>query len=232
MIDCGFEKYMNDKDIISLTRQITDCYSINRKSEKPFNLIVYDVGEKLIQNLTKNNCEKWIGFTYIEQGRFRNLTDYLKQEFKNITKNINNDEAKENSDCNLGLNSDKFDIKNEIYYNEDKILENENIIYLTGDSENEINNLENDKIYIIGGLVDRNKLKLITHNKANELGISHARLPIGDFLNLKTSKILATNHVFGILSYFINKNNDWKESFTSIIPKRKIEEKEGENDTE
>jgi len=56
------------------------------------------------------------------------------------------------------------------------------------------------------------------------MGISHVKLPIGDFINLKTSKILVTNHVFSILTYFTKKKGDLKESFTSIIPKRKMED--------
>lgn len=231
IIDCGFEKYMNDKDILSLTRQITDCYSMNKKSEKPFNLIIYDIGLKLKHNLVKNNCEKWIGFKFIEEGKYENIKEFIKKEFNkdNNTHNNNFNDKELTNDNDLTLNSDaKLDLKNENFYDYDEIINNENLIYLTGDSENEINDLTSNKVYIIGGLVDRNKLKLITYNKANEIGISHARLPIGDFLSLKTSKILATNHVFGILSYFTNKKNDWKESFISVIPKRKIEE-ENEN---
>lgn len=228
VIDCGFEKLMNEKDILSLTRQITDCYSINKKAEKPFNLIIYDVGPKLKSTLVKNNCEKWLGFKFIEEGKYENIKEFLEKEFNN--NNEVNNELIASDNVNLSLNCDNnlFAGCKQSFYNSEEILKSENIVYLTGDSENEICELLPNKVYIIGGLVDRNKLKLITYNKANEIGISHARLPIGDFLNLKTSKILATNHVFGILSYFVNKKSDWKESFTSIIPKRKIEE-ENEN---
>lgn len=211
IIDCGFEKYMKEKDLISLTRQLTDCYSINKKAENPFNFILYDVGENLKNNLLKNNCEKWLGFRFIEVGKYDNLKEFIKAEFTINENSFDNSTAEENT---LQTCEKKFDYKCE------------NIVYLTGDSENEINSLDKNKIFIIGGLVDRNKLKLITYNKAKELGISHGKLPIGDFIHLKTSKILATNHVFAILSHFVNKSNDWKECFTSIIPKRKLEESE------
>ena len=45
------------------------------------------------------------------------------------------------------------------------------MIYLSGDAEEEMENFEPDKIYIIGGIVDHNKLKNITKNKAKKLGI-------------------------------------------------------------
>jgi len=220
---------MNDKDILSLAKQITDCYSINKKTEKPFNLIIYDVGPKLKHNLVKNNSEKWIGAKLIEEEKYENIKEFMQKDLTKIINNFNNNEKA--IDGNLTLNSDCYISSGiESFYNFGEILKSENIIYLTGDSEYEIFELNQNQIYIIGGLVDRNKLKSITYNKAKEIGISHARLPIGDFLNLKTSKILATNHVFGILSYFVNKKNDWKESFTSIIPKRKIEDEKDDEE--
>ena len=228
IIDCGFEKFMNDKDIISINRQITSCYSYNKKTEKPLNFILYDVGEKLKFNLLKNNCQKWLGFKFIEEGKFKNIKDFIYNEFPEfkIDKNFNSNKINKNFESEEILSDNRVD-DSEV----EKVKNiNENIIYLTGDSSNEIVDLDKDKIYIIGGLVDRNKLKYITLNKANELNISHAKLPIRDFVNLKTSKILATNHVFEILSYFVNVKNDWKESFTSIIPKRKLEDEENFED--
>ena len=97
------------------------------------------------------------------------------------------------------------------------------IYYLSADSENEINELEKDCTYIIGGIVDRNRYKFLSFNKANELKINHGKLPIGEYIKLSSSKVLTTNHTFSILSQF-NTKHDWKESFLAVIPKRKIEE--------
>lgn len=193
IIDLGFEDLMRDIDITSMIRQVTTCYSMNRKSNSPLNLIFYDIGEKVNNQLIKTTYDKWLGITTYKH-------DGL--DFHNMVKD-NYPEFSENK---------------------------QNIIYLTADSDNEITEIKQDELYIIGGIVDRNKYKGLTLNKAKELGINHARLPIGEYLHLKTSKVLATNHVFAILAYYINVKQDWKEAFLSIIPKRKIEEEDEEYD--
>ena len=39
-------------------------------------------------------------------------------------------------------------------------------MYLTADAEEEVEELEEDKVYIIGGLVDRNRHKNLTYIRA------------------------------------------------------------------
>ena len=122
----------------------------------------------------------------------------------------------------------------EILYKDDKRPKDDikkNIFYLTADSENNIENIDNDATYIIGGIVDRNKYKGLTFNKAKELGINHGKFPIGDYLKLQSSQVLTTNHTFHILNEFSIKH-DWKDAFVSIIPKRKQEEKEESEEDE
>ena len=120
----------------------------------------------------------------------------------------------------------------EILYKEDKRPLTEiknNIYYLTADSENNIQNIDNNATYIIGGIVDRNKYKGLSFNKAKELGINHGKFPIGEYLKLQSSQVLTTNHTFHILNEFSIKH-DWKEAFISIIPKRKQEHEDGEEE--
>ena len=122
----------------------------------------------------------------------------------------------------------------EILYKDDKRPKDDikkNIFYLTADSENNIENIDNDATYIIGGIVDRNKYKGLTFNKAKELGINHGKFPIGDYLKLQSSQVLTTNHTFHILNEFSIKH-DWKDAFVSVIPKRKQEEKEESEENE
>lgn len=42
----------------------------------------------------------------------------------------------------------------------DKIFKKEEIVYLTSDSSNVLNDLDDRKVYVIGGLVDHNSCKV------------------------------------------------------------------------
>ncbi|XP_076902840.1 tRNA (guanine(9)-N1)-methyltransferase [Bidens hawaiensis] len=96
----------------------------------------------------------------------------------------------------------------------------ENLVYLTADSENMLSELDPKKIYIIGGLVDRNRWKGITMKKAVDQGIQTAKLPIGNYLKMSSSQVLTVNQVMEILLKFLE-TKDWKESFFHVIPQRK-----------
>ena len=127
---------------------------------------------------------------------------------------------------------DKF-IEEILYKNDKRNLNDikKDIYYLSADSENNIENIDKNATYIIGGIVDRNKYKGLSLNKAKELGINHGKFPIGEYLKLQSSQVLTTNHTFHILNEFSIKH-DWKEAFVSIIPKRKQEKGESEEEDE
>ena len=79
----------------------------------------------------------------------------------------------------------------------------ENLVYLTADAETILDDLDPMKIYLIGGLVDRNRWKGITMKKANDQGIQSARLPIGSYLKMSSSQVcLSFVHLFSVFSFF------------------------------
>ncbi|XP_061344361.1 tRNA (guanine(9)-N1)-methyltransferase [Gastrolobium bilobum] len=96
----------------------------------------------------------------------------------------------------------------------------EDFVYLTADSDTVLEELDLKKIYIIGGLVDRNRWKGITMKKAQEQEIQTAKLPIGNFMKMSSSQVLTVNQVFEILLKFLE-TRDWKASFFAVIPQRK-----------
>ena len=102
----------------------------------------------------------------------------------------------------------------------DSVFPADKIVYLTAESDNVLETLEQDKAYIIGGLVDHNHHKGLCHSKAVEKGVKTARLPIDEFISLKTRKVLTVNHVYEILAE-VCQGLDWKQAFLKILPERK-----------
>ncbi|KAJ0965320.1 hypothetical protein J5N97_026458 [Dioscorea zingiberensis] len=102
----------------------------------------------------------------------------------------------------------------------------EDLVYLTADAETVLDELDPQKIYIIGGLVDRNRWKGITMKKATEQGIQSAKLPIGSYLKMSSSQVLTVNQVVEILLKFLE-TKDWRNAFFQVIPQRKRGEVEG-----
>lgn len=116
------------------------------------------------------------------------------------------------------------DFKNwDVNFTEDdytEVFDHSKIVYLSSDSSNVLCDLDPDTAYIIGGLVDHNHHKGLCHQKAVEKGVSHAQLPISDYIDLKSRKVLTINHVFDILLRY-SENRDWQKTFFSVLPQRK-----------
>ncbi|XP_066488233.1 tRNA methyltransferase 10 homolog A isoform X2 [Tiliqua scincoides] len=108
-------------------------------------------------------------------------------------------------------------IKSEHY---SELMKKEDLVYLTSDSPEVLNELDESKAYVIGGLVDHNHHKGITYKRAQELGISHAQLPLGIFVKMNSRKVLAVNHVYEIILAYLEKRN-WEEAFFTVLPQRK-----------
>ena len=109
----------------------------------------------------------------------------------------------------------------------------EDMVYLTADSEETVTALDDKKTYVIGGIVDRNRLTNATLNKARELGIKTAKLPIGEIMKMQATKVLTVNHVAEILTRVGDNGGDWERAIVETLPQRKKgvvkgEEEDGE----
>ncbi|GAX83780.1 hypothetical protein CEUSTIGMA_g11205.t1 [Chlamydomonas eustigma] len=94
------------------------------------------------------------------------------------------------------------------------------LVYLTADSETELDVLDASSIYVIGGLVDHNRYKGLCQQRAQEAGISTARLPIKKFVELESRAVLTVNHVVQIMVEMFNRQ-DWKAVLDDVLPPRK-----------
>lgn len=96
------------------------------------------------------------------------------------------------------------------------------VVYLTSDSENTIEDLDDSKIYIIGGIVDRNRLQRAAITRAEELSLATAKLPLERHLQkMKATKVLTCNHVFDILLKYREHGKNWEKALLEVLPSRK-----------
>ncbi|KAJ2354648.1 tRNA (guanine(9)-N(1))-methyltransferase [Coemansia sp. RSA 2618] len=112
------------------------------------------------------------------------------------------------------------------------VFDKKDLVYFTADSPNVVESLDPEKIYIIGGIVDKNRYPRLTLDKAEEQGIAHAQLPIGQYIQMSSRKVITVNQIFEILVKFIE-SGDWKSAFLEVIPQRKFkDDKPGADDSE
>ncbi|KAF9428367.1 tRNA (guanine(9)-N(1))-methyltransferase [Podila epigama] len=90
------------------------------------------------------------------------------------------------------------------------------VVYLSADSPNTITHLDPGTCYVLGGIVDKNRFPRLCQEKAEKMGLETAQLPIGDYIQMSSRRILTVNQECG----------DWKEAFLKVIPQRKLEEKQ------
>lgn len=126
--------------------------------------------------------------------------------------------AKDTIQKNNGYNNWDVNFHPEDYCD---IFKKEELVYLTSDSENVIDSLDSSKVYIIGALVDHNSQKGLCLKIATERNISHGRLPIDQFVQMKTRQVLTIDHVFDILLNVAACGLSWKDAFVKVIPQRK-----------
>jgi tRNA (guanine9-N1)-methyltransferase len=108
-----------------------------------------------------------------------------------------------------------------------------NVVYLTSDSDNTLQELDDTKIYVIGGIVDRNRLQKAALHRAQSLGVATAKLPLDNHLKkMKATPVLTCNHVFDLLLKYREYDGDWKMALNDVLPQRKGAELLGGDDAE
>ncbi|MBN3299972.1 TM10B methyltransferase, partial [Amia calva] len=104
-----------------------------------------------------------------------------------------------------------------------QLFPRESVVYLTPDSEDVLEHVDPEKVYILGGLVDESVQKKLTYQKARQSQLSTARLPIDEYMVKKDndknfhSKILAINQVFDILLRF-RETGSWSAALQAGVP--------------
>ncbi|CAE7175861.1 hypothetical protein CFE70_005404 [Pyrenophora teres f. teres 0-1] len=203
IFDCDFEELMFDNELKSLGLQITRCYSDNRKANFRAHLALSSFGGKMkerFDGILAKQYTSWKGFRFFEED-FVEVAEKAKEWMA----------APEGGEVAGALKS--------WAENGDSAEEGE-IVYLSSESDNILTHLKPNSTYIIGGLVDKNRHKGICHKRAMERGIKTAKLPIGEYLEMKSRQVLVTNHVLEIMLKWMD-FEDWGKAFMAVMPERK-----------
>lgn len=115
------------------------------------------------------------------------------------------------------------------YLLDDLIHYKKPFVYLSPDSPNELEEVSDDNIYIIGGLVDKPVIKnrsLLRFNQINEenghlIKINSARLPLDKYVDNLRCPALNINTVAEILSYKRD-GLSWENAIDKALPNRLI----------
>lgn len=127
------------------------------------------------------------------------------------------------------------------------LFEHDSIVYLTSDSDNVLNELDDKAVYIIGGLVDHGHAKGESLQRAQDKGFKTARLPLSEHIEMKTRNVLTIVHgkymktnklvyifvrnIVLTLNFFIpvfeillriSEGKPWKETLLEVLPQRKF----------
>ncbi|WYZ34186.1 hypothetical protein EsH8_I_000462 [Colletotrichum jinshuiense] len=233
ILDCDFEKYMLEKELVSLASQITRSYSDNRAARFRAHLYVSSYG-----GLLKERFETTLGSQHIHwkgvrlvEGDFVAASKDADELMKGPRGGDVIDVLKPTDEAGAARKPavvrDVLDSAPNPHPEPEPADDLKNIVYLSSDSVNTLDRLEPNTSYVIGGLVDRNREKGLCHRRAREMGIRTAKLPIGEYMTMSSRRVLATNHVVEIMLKWLE-TGDWAEAFLSVIPKRKEAALKGE----
>jgi len=206
---------MFDAELKSLGLQITRCYSDNRKAKYRTHLAVSSWGGKMkerFEGILGNQHTGWKGFKFFEED-FVEVSKKSREWMTGPRGGVVAGAMKEGKAV--------VEAAAEAEETEDKPSDEEGeVIYLSSESENTLTTLKPNSTYIIGGLVDKNRHKGVCHKRAVERGIRTAKLPIGEFLEMKSRQVLVTNHVLDIMLKWLELG-DWGQAFMAVLPERK-----------
>lgn len=207
LLDCGFDGLMTLPEIKSLGSQITRCYSDNHKAPYQAHLAICSFGGRLkerFDGLLAGSHNSWKGVHFLQEG-FSDAV--LKADTWMLADNG-------------GMLAGAFEGLEASQAKMETARAAREVVYLTSDSPNTLTELQPYSTYIIGGLVDRNRHKGISYKRALGDNVRTAKLPIGEYMEMTSRAVLATNHVHEIMLRWLE-IGDWGKAFVQVIPKRK-----------
>ncbi|KAI0514656.1 tRNA-methyltransferase-domain-containing protein [Xylaria bambusicola] len=222
IIDCQFEKYMTNAELISLSSQVTRCYSDNRGAQHPVHFYISSYGGYLKERnetILKNHHLKWKGIRFCE-GDFAEAAKDAKECMAGPQGGQLIDLLQQSSTGETKASVESAAPKPTPVPEPEAEDVNKSIVYLTADSPHTLDHLEPNTCYVIGGIIDKNREKGLCYQIARDKKVRTAKLPISEYMVLQHRHVLATNHVLEIMLKWLE-TGDWGKAFMEIIPKRR-----------
>jgi Trm5-related predicted tRNA methylase len=97
------------------------------------------------------------------------------------------------------------------------------VVYLTADTEDELDEVpwDGSVVYVLGAIVDRNRMTRATAIKAKQLGVRAVKLPVERYCpNMAATKVLTVNHCVELLQRR-GAGESWASAFARTLPERK-----------
>lgn len=221
VLDCGFDDLMTAREISSLAGQLTRCYADNRAAPYRAHLAVAEFGGQLRERFDTAlgaAHERWRGVAFDGAG----VAEVCERMRAAVAPGA--DGAGRVAGALAAAGADDGAEAEEATAGE--------TIYLSSDSPDTLTRLRPHSVYVIGGLVDKNRHKGACARKAAALGLRTARLPIAEYLRMASRQVLATNHVAEIALRWLE-GGEWGRAFVEVVPKRKggeLREREGDGE--
>ncbi|XP_053313385.1 tRNA methyltransferase 10 homolog C isoform X2 [Spea bombifrons] len=102
------------------------------------------------------------------------------------------------------------------------IFPQDQLVYLTADSPNELKRFDHNKVYIVGSIVDRCQQTGLSLANAKRLNLTTARLPLDRYLKWDSGAKNLTLDQMTCILLSLKEESDWKKAL-SFVPTRKHE---------
>ncbi len=222
IIDCDFEQYMREPELVSLSSQLVRSYAMNRKSKYQASLHFSSWKGKLkerFETVLKNAHHNWknVGF---HEGDFREAAKQAQEQMTGPQGGEVIDLIQPSTGEPGQASSSEQGQTNPTEVEPEQEDIDQTVVYLTSESPYTLDRLEANTSYVIGGIVDKNREKGLCYNRAQAAKVRTAKLPIGEYMAMQSRYVLTTNQVVEIMAKWLE-CGDWGKAFVDVIPKRK-----------
>ncbi|CAI8039137.1 tRNA methyltransferase 10 homolog B [Geodia barretti] len=127
-------------------------------------------------------------------------------------------------DCGLGhlMTHERMEVTERAH---DSLFSPRDIVYLSPDSEHDLEEVDRCKVYVVGGIVDRSSpSKNLTLHRARVAGLETARLPISRFMEFTKPSPHNLNLPINVVTSMlldVYRGHEWPHVLQTHMPKRK-----------